>query len=104
MELCDLPAFELSLLLRQKQISAEEITRACLNRVDQVDGRSGALDSGSVAGAELDRPAHVRHGAVSNDGVRARVLLALNRLRQFASGLRSKGCMFPPYSAKPNPV
>ncbi|HEY4693236.1 MAG TPA: amidase, partial [Bellilinea sp.] len=57
MELCDLPAFELSLLLRQKQISAEEITRACLNRVDQVDGRSGALDSGELT-AEDEQKVH----------------------------------------------
>jgi len=45
MELCDTPAYELSLLLRQKQISAEEITRSCLERIDAVDGRPGALDS-----------------------------------------------------------
>jgi len=57
MELCDLPAYELSLLLRQKQISAEEITRACLERVDQVDGRSGALDSGELT-AEDEHKVH----------------------------------------------
>src|SRR3990172_6458610 len=48
MELCDIPAYELSLLLRQRQISAEEVTRACLERIDAVDGRSGALDAGSL--------------------------------------------------------
>lgn len=48
MELCDIPAYELSLLLRQRQISAEEVTRACLERIDAVDGRSGALDAGDL--------------------------------------------------------
>ncbi len=48
MELCDSPAYELSLLLRQGQTSAEEITRSCLQRIDAVDGRQGRLDAGDL--------------------------------------------------------
>jgi len=48
MELCDIPAYELSLLLRKKETSAEEITRSCLQRIDAVDGRAGSLDSGAI--------------------------------------------------------
>jgi aspartyl-tRNA(Asn)/glutamyl-tRNA(Gln) amidotransferase subunit A len=48
MEICDQPAYELSLLLRQKQLSALEIVESCLQRIDAVDGRAGALDSGEV--------------------------------------------------------
>ncbi|MHB8934255.1 MAG: amidase family protein, partial [Bellilinea sp.] len=48
MELCDLPAYELSLLLRKKQTSSEEITLSCLQRIDAVDGRPGRLDAGEL--------------------------------------------------------
>lgn len=48
MELCDIPAYELNLLLRQKQTSAEEIALSCLQRIDAVDGRSGRLDAGEL--------------------------------------------------------
>ncbi|MHC1740232.1 MAG: Asp-tRNA(Asn)/Glu-tRNA(Gln) amidotransferase subunit GatA [Anaerolineaceae bacterium] len=44
MELCDLSALEMSRLLRQKQTSAVEILQSTLQRIGQVDGRSGALD------------------------------------------------------------
>lgn len=57
MELCDIPAYELSLLLRQKQISAEEITRSCLQRIDAVDGRPGRLDAGALS-PEDERTVH----------------------------------------------
>ena len=44
MELCDLSALELTQLLRQKKTSAVEILTSTLQRIGQVDGRSGALD------------------------------------------------------------
>jgi aspartyl-tRNA(Asn)/glutamyl-tRNA(Gln) amidotransferase subunit A len=44
MELCDLSAFEMTQLLRQKKTSAVEILQATLQRIGQVDGRSGALE------------------------------------------------------------
>lgn len=46
MELCDLPAYELTLLLRQKRVTAVEILESCLKRIDEVDGRPGSLDGG----------------------------------------------------------
>ena len=44
MELCDLSALEMTRLLREKKTSAVEILQSCLQRIGQVDGRSGALD------------------------------------------------------------
>src|SRR5688572_23013184 len=38
------------------------------------DGRAGALDSGILARTDLDRPPRLRHGALSNDGVRTGLL------------------------------
>lgn len=48
MELCDLTARELVHLLRQRKISAVEILESCLERIGQVDGRPGSLDSGPL--------------------------------------------------------
>ncbi|HQN42543.1 MAG TPA: amidase family protein [Anaerolineaceae bacterium] len=44
MELCDLSAYELALLLKQRKISAIETLDACLQRIEAVDGRPGALN------------------------------------------------------------
>ncbi len=55
MELCDQPAYELSLLLRQKRISAVEIVESCLQRIGAVDGRPGALDAGEITDADRER-------------------------------------------------
>jgi len=57
MDLCDQPAYELSLLLRQKQITAVEIVESCLQRIEAVDGRPGALDSGNLT-AEDETKVH----------------------------------------------
>jgi aspartyl-tRNA(Asn)/glutamyl-tRNA(Gln) amidotransferase subunit A len=54
MELCDLSAHEINLLLRQKKVSALEVTNACLARVDAVDGRPGALNNGELTGADQE--------------------------------------------------
>ncbi len=45
MELCDLSAHELALLLRQRRISAVEVLESSLKRIAAVDGRPGTLDS-----------------------------------------------------------
>ena len=45
MELCDLTAHELLKKLRGSEISAVEITRSFLRRIEAVDGRPGTLDS-----------------------------------------------------------
>jgi len=57
MELCDTPAYELSLLLRKRQISAVEILDSCLRRIAQVDGRPGVLEPGSPT-AEDEQKVH----------------------------------------------
>jgi aspartyl-tRNA(Asn)/glutamyl-tRNA(Gln) amidotransferase subunit A len=55
MELCDLPAYELSLLLRQKQVSALEITQSCLQRIEKVDGHPGQLDGGQPTAEDEEK-------------------------------------------------
>ncbi len=47
MELCDLPAYELSAMLRRRQVSAAEILESALRRVAAVDGRPGSLEGGA---------------------------------------------------------
>jgi aspartyl-tRNA(Asn)/glutamyl-tRNA(Gln) amidotransferase subunit A len=69
MELCDLPAFELSDLLRRRQTSAVEILASSMKRIAAVDGRPGALDSGELT--EEDRR-HV-HAFITLTADRARV-------------------------------
>ncbi len=44
MELCDLSAYELSILIRNKDVSAVEALGSSLKRIEQVDGRSGSLE------------------------------------------------------------
>ncbi len=48
MELCDLPAYELMRLLRQRKISATEILASCLARIETIDGRPGSLEPGEI--------------------------------------------------------
>ena len=48
MELCDLSALELVQLLRARKVSAVEVLESTLERIGQVDGRAGALDSGPL--------------------------------------------------------
>jgi aspartyl-tRNA(Asn)/glutamyl-tRNA(Gln) amidotransferase subunit A len=55
MQLCDLPAYELSLLLRQKKTSAVEIVESCLQRIDAVDGRPGSLNGGGPTSEDETR-------------------------------------------------
>jgi aspartyl-tRNA(Asn)/glutamyl-tRNA(Gln) amidotransferase subunit A len=43
MELCDLSAFELSKRLRSREVSALEILKSTLTRIEQVEGRTGAV-------------------------------------------------------------
>ncbi len=48
MELCDLNALELARLVRSRETSAEEVVKACLARIAQVDGRPGSLVGGAL--------------------------------------------------------
>ena len=45
MNIPDLPAYEIADLIRTKQISAEEVLDKTLERIRQVDGRSGQVDA-----------------------------------------------------------
>jgi aspartyl-tRNA(Asn)/glutamyl-tRNA(Gln) amidotransferase subunit A len=55
MELCDLSAHELSRMLRRREISARQITQACLQRIEQVDGRPGSLEPGEITAEDRQR-------------------------------------------------
>jgi aspartyl-tRNA(Asn)/glutamyl-tRNA(Gln) amidotransferase subunit A len=43
MELCDLPAYTIADRVRTGNLSAQEVLDSCLHRIEQVDGRPGAL-------------------------------------------------------------
>ena len=53
MELCDLSALEIARLVKEKKASAVEALESCLERIGQVDGRSGTLDAGAIS--DIDR-------------------------------------------------
>lgn len=53
MELSDLSAVEIARLVKTKKASAVEVLQSCLQRIGQVDGRPGTLDSGPLT--ETDR-------------------------------------------------
>ncbi|MCD6355931.1 MAG: Asp-tRNA(Asn)/Glu-tRNA(Gln) amidotransferase subunit GatA [Anaerolineaceae bacterium] len=55
MQLCDLSAIELRELILSKQTSAIEVLDCCLERIEQVDGRPGTLDSGSETKEDQER-------------------------------------------------
>jgi aspartyl-tRNA(Asn)/glutamyl-tRNA(Gln) amidotransferase subunit A len=55
MELCDLSALEMSALLHQRKVSAGELLDSHLKRIEAVDGRSGALDSGELTTDDRQR-------------------------------------------------
>lgn len=57
MELCDLPAHQIVLLIRQRQVSALEVFESVLKRIAAVDGRPGRLDAGDLT-AEDKRQVH----------------------------------------------
>lgn len=48
MELCAYSAAEQARLVREKQVSASELTRAALERIHTLDGRPGTLDGGEL--------------------------------------------------------
>ena len=48
MELCDLPALDLTRLIQLGEISAVEVLESTLGRVSAVDGRPGTLDPGDI--------------------------------------------------------
>ncbi len=48
MELCDLSAIEISQLIKNRKASAVEVLQSALERIGEVDGRPGSLDSGEI--------------------------------------------------------
>jgi amidase len=50
-ELCLRPAIELAALIRSRQLSARELTDACLARIDELDGRVNAVVTLDAEGA-----------------------------------------------------
>ena len=52
MQLCDLSALEISRLVKSKKASAVEVLESCLERIGQVDGRPGTIDSGPITDAD----------------------------------------------------
>ena len=57
MELCDLPAFEIADLVKQKKVSAREVLDSTLRRIDLVEGRTGSLEPGEIT-AEDKKKVH----------------------------------------------
>ena len=55
MQICDLSAHELALLLRKREVSAGEILDATLARIQQVEGRSGSLEAGETSPEDQQR-------------------------------------------------
>ncbi len=55
MELCDFSAHNLAQMLRQRQVSASEILASTLSRIQAVEGRPGALDSGEITPEDTRR-------------------------------------------------
>ena len=46
MELCDLPAHQITQMVRRKEVSASEVVESTLRRIEVVDGRPGSVDHG----------------------------------------------------------
>ncbi len=48
MNICDLKAYEIAALIKSRELSAVEVLEANLDRISNVDGRSGMLDAGEI--------------------------------------------------------
>jgi aspartyl-tRNA(Asn)/glutamyl-tRNA(Gln) amidotransferase subunit A len=81
MELCDLSAFEIGQLLRERRASAVEVVNSALGRIKAVDGRAGTLDPGDE---QADDKQHV-HAFITLTAERARQKAA-EVDRQLAAG------------------
>ena len=77
MEICDLSAHEISIMLRQKDVSAVEILESSLKRIGEVDGRPGTIDSGEIT-------------AVDKTKVHAFITLTAERARAQAEAVDQK--------------
>jgi aspartyl-tRNA(Asn)/glutamyl-tRNA(Gln) amidotransferase subunit A len=77
MELCDLSAFEIGKLLRERRTSAVEVVNSALGRIEVVDGRAGTLDPGAEQADDKQR-------------VHAFITLSAERARQKAAEVDRK--------------
>ena len=68
MELCDLPAYQISQMVHQRAVSAAEVVESTLKRISEVDGRSGSLDSGDIQLEDLQKV----HAFITLNAERAR--------------------------------
>ncbi len=55
MELCDLSAFEIAQLIKEKKASAVEALESCLERIGLVDGRPGSLVAGDITSEDKEK-------------------------------------------------
>ena len=54
-ELCDLPAYQLADMIRQRQVSAQDAVQSALGRIQAVDGVSGSLEHTEISEEEKQR-------------------------------------------------
>ncbi|MEJ2597811.1 MAG: amidase family protein [Anaerolineales bacterium] len=55
MNLCDIPAYQLTDLIHRREVSAVEALTAALERVAAVDGRSGKLNGGALQSEDAEK-------------------------------------------------
>jgi aspartyl-tRNA(Asn)/glutamyl-tRNA(Gln) amidotransferase subunit A len=55
MNLCDIPAYQLSEMIRRREVSAVEALNSGLARIAAVDGRSGSLEDGALQGEDKEK-------------------------------------------------
>ena len=48
MELCDIPAYQLVEMVRNREVSAQDVLGATLQRIHAIDGRPGSLEPGEI--------------------------------------------------------
>ncbi len=68
MELCDLPAHQIVLLIQKQQVSALEVIEAALQRIAAVDGRPGVLEPGGLRAGDTEKV----HAFISLEAEQAR--------------------------------
>jgi aspartyl-tRNA(Asn)/glutamyl-tRNA(Gln) amidotransferase subunit A len=81
MNLCDIPAYQLTNLIHRREVSAMEALSAVLERIATVDGRPGRLDTGAVQAEDAEKV----HAFISLTAERARAQ-AQEVDRQLAQG------------------
>ena len=81
MNLCDIPAYQLTNLIHRREVSAVEALSAVLERIATVDGRPGRLDAGAAQAEDAEKV----HAFISLTAERARAQ-AREVDRQLAQG------------------